>query len=60
MIYGVIAWVGVVLVTIFAKTAAYVDKEAKDGVGRLIAVVIGSVLLIFALILGAKFLLNSL
>lgn len=60
MIYGILLWFVIVFVTIFLKARAYVSDEAKEGVGRLIAVVVGSVVLVLAVILGFKFIIASL
>lgn len=59
MIYGLLVWIGLVLVTIFAKTYAYVDGEAKKGVGRLIGVIIGSVVVVLLIIVGLKLIIHS-
>lgn len=47
------------MVTIFAKTYAYVDGEAKKGVGRLIGVIIGSVIVVLLIIVGLKLIIHS-
>ena len=58
--YGFLVWLGLVLVTIFSKTYAYVEGEAKKGVGRLIGVVIGTVVLLLCIVIGLKIVISSL
>lgn len=60
MVYGLLLWFSIVFLTIFLKARAYVSDEAKSGVGRLIAVVLGSVFLVLAVIIGFKIIIASL
>lgn len=54
MLYGVVLYIVVVLLTVFAKTHLYVDAEAKQGVTRLLFVVVGTILLVLLVIAGIK------
>ena len=59
MIYGVLAWAGLVMLTIFGKTYSYVDEEAKKGVGRLMGVIIGTIVVLLLIIVGFKIVVSS-
>lgn len=54
MVIGALVWAAVILITIFIKTAAYVDEEARAGVGRLIFVLIGTVAVLVGIIIAFK------
>lgn len=50
MIYGIILCTVVVLCTILVKTFPYVDKEARDGVGRLVFFFVGTAFVLLLII----------
>lgn len=59
MIYGVFIWLIVLVTTLFAKTAAYVSEESRNGVGRLVALVVGTILLAVGVIIGLKIIIGT-
>lgn len=60
MALGIVFYILMIFIPIYARTFNYVDEEHRDGMKRLLFVVLGSVVLAIGIIYGIKFILSSL